>query len=248
MNNQFGGHERIIATNPSVLQGLDAGGTSWKLGGEWQDLPRLPEVCGAEHVPLFTRRGLSTPSEQHARITGLDHDATGIGQRPFLLDAQGCQLSPRLLLVNTWRAVRAYRRLGCVAASATASDLLTGSRASPREGGRPALAKAGGLPSRRRGTACCRATSSAATSSKLPGGRRRHSSARRHRPRHHDLGLGLSAQRVAISAIAQDPGGDPRGRAGRRTGRACPGPRSGDASATTARVYNFDVTRLTVPA
>src|SRR6266478_4435143 len=29
----------------------------------------------------------------------------------------------------------------------------------------PALAKAGGLPSRRRGTACCRATSSAATSS-----------------------------------------------------------------------------------
>jgi hypothetical protein len=27
MNNQFGGHEGMIATNPSVLQGLDAGGT-----------------------------------------------------------------------------------------------------------------------------------------------------------------------------------------------------------------------------
>src|SRR5271155_4689566 len=58
------------------------------LGGEWQDLPSLPEVCGAEHVPLFTRRGLSTPGEQHARIIGLDHHAAGIGQRPFLLDAQ----------------------------------------------------------------------------------------------------------------------------------------------------------------
>jgi hypothetical protein len=30
MNNQFG-HEGMIATNPSVLQGLDAGGTSWSL-------------------------------------------------------------------------------------------------------------------------------------------------------------------------------------------------------------------------
>src|SRR5271166_5092150 len=59
-----------------------------RLGGEWQDLPSLPEVCGAEHVPLFTRRGLSTPGEQHARIIGLDHDATGIEQRPFLLDTQ----------------------------------------------------------------------------------------------------------------------------------------------------------------
>src|SRR5580692_12781792 len=28
------------------------------LGGEWQDLPGLSEVCGAEHVPLFTGRGL----------------------------------------------------------------------------------------------------------------------------------------------------------------------------------------------
>src|ERR1700730_10375740 len=59
------------------------------LGRERQDLPSLPEVCGAEDVPLFTRCGLSTPGEQHARIIGLDHQATGIGQRPFLLDAQG---------------------------------------------------------------------------------------------------------------------------------------------------------------
>src|SRR5215813_4052853 len=32
-----------------------------RLGREWQDLPGLAEVCGAEHVPLFTRRGFSTP-------------------------------------------------------------------------------------------------------------------------------------------------------------------------------------------
>jgi len=31
MNNQFGGHEVMIATNPSVLQGLDAGGPAWTL-------------------------------------------------------------------------------------------------------------------------------------------------------------------------------------------------------------------------
>jgi hypothetical protein len=31
MNNRFSGHESIIATNPSILQALDAGGTSWKL-------------------------------------------------------------------------------------------------------------------------------------------------------------------------------------------------------------------------
>ena len=43
-----------------------------------------------------------------------------------------------------------------------------------------------------------------------------------------NVGLGLSAQRVDVSPIAQDPGGDPGGRAGRRAGQACPGPRSGD--------------------
>ena len=53
----------------------------------------------------------------------------------------------------------------------------------------------------------------------LPGGRHRHSPARRHRRRQHDVGLGLSAQRVDVSPIAQDPGGDPGGRAGRRTGQ-----------------------------
>lgn len=29
INDQFGGHEGMIATNPSVLQGLDACGTRW---------------------------------------------------------------------------------------------------------------------------------------------------------------------------------------------------------------------------
>jgi hypothetical protein len=42
----------------------------------------------------------------------------------------------------------------------------------------------------------------------------RHSPARRHRRRQHDVGLGLPAQRIDISPIAQDPGGG----AGRRTG------------------------------
>src|SRR5208282_91971 len=59
------------------------------LGREGQDLPSLPEICRAQHVPLFPRRGLATPGEQHAGIIGLYHQATGIGQRPFLLDAQG---------------------------------------------------------------------------------------------------------------------------------------------------------------
>jgi amidohydrolase family protein len=97
------------------------------------------------------------------------------------------------------------------------------------------------LPSRRRG-ACPREGGGGMLPSdflppqrraELPGGSHRHSPARRHRPRQHDVGqhdvgLGLSAQRVDISPIAQDPGGDPRGRAGGRTGQACPGPRSGD--------------------
>ena len=48
-----------------------------------------PEIGGAEHVPLFARRGLATPGEQHAGIVGLDRDAAGIGQRPFLPDLQG---------------------------------------------------------------------------------------------------------------------------------------------------------------
>ncbi len=53
----------------------------------------------------------------------------------------------------------------------------------------------------------------------LPGGCHRHSPARRHRRRQHDVGLGLSAQRVDVSAIAQDPGGDPGRGAGQRTGQ-----------------------------
>jgi Amidohydrolase len=51
----------------------------------------------------------------------------------------------------------------------------------------------------------------------LPGGPHRHSPARRHRRRQHDVGLGLPAQRVDLSPIAEDPGGDPGRAAGRRT-------------------------------
>ena len=53
----------------------------------------------------------------------------------------------------------------------------------------------------------------------LSGGRHRHSPARRHRRRQHDVGLGLSAQRVDLSPIAEDPGGNPGRGAGRRTGQ-----------------------------
>src|ERR1700751_3471652 len=58
------------------------------LFGERKDFPSLAEVSSAEDVPLFTGRGLATPSEQHTGIIGLDRHAAGIGQRPFLLDAQ----------------------------------------------------------------------------------------------------------------------------------------------------------------
>src|SRR5689334_14710520 len=54
---------------------------------------------------------------------------------------------------------------------------------------------------------------------KLRGGRHRHSPARRHRRRQHDVGLGLPAQRVDVSPIAQDPDGDSGRGAGRRTGQ-----------------------------
>src|ERR1700730_6735902 len=80
--------KRHNAVSVSGMRGKAPHSRVW-LGGEWQDLPSLPEGCGAEHVPLFTRRGLSTPGVQNARIIGLDHEATGIGQRPFLLDTQG---------------------------------------------------------------------------------------------------------------------------------------------------------------
>jgi len=104
---------------------------------------------------------------------------------------------------------------------------FSGLRACPREGGgRHAPERL--LPPQRR--------------LELPGGRHRHSPAPPFPPplaaacgggsgwgrRQHDVGLGLSAQRVDVSLIAQDPGGNPRGRAGRRAGQACPGPRSGD--------------------
>src|SRR5229473_5897589 len=79
--------KRHNAVGVSRMRGKAPHSGIW-LGGEWQDLPSFPEVCGAEHVPLFTRRGLAAPGEQHARIIGLDHKATGIGQRPFLPDFQ----------------------------------------------------------------------------------------------------------------------------------------------------------------
>jgi hypothetical protein len=54
-----------------------------------------------------------------------------------------------------------------------------------------------------------------------------------------DVGLGLSAQRVDISPIAQDPSRNPGGRAGDEQAKIV-GP-------NTARVYRFDGASLTVP-
>jgi hypothetical protein len=90
------------------------------LGGEGQDLPGLPEVCGAEHVPLFTRRSLSTPGEQHTRIIGLDHHATSIGQRPFLFDAQGAPGVTQIVTDKHFARCAGMRRLSCVTAIVTA--------------------------------------------------------------------------------------------------------------------------------
>ena len=66
--------------------------------------------------------------------------------------------------------------------------------------------------------------------------------------RHSDVGLGLSAQRVDLSQsrkiLAEILEGVPDGE------RAKPAPDHdpGIAGGNTARVYNFDVARLTVPA
>jgi hypothetical protein len=83
---------------------------------------------------------------------------------------------------------------------------------------------------------------------KLPGGRHRHSPARRHRRRQHDVGLGLSAQRIDIFLIAQDPAEILAGVPEDEQAKPAPDHDPGIAGGNTARVYNFDVARLTVPA
>ena len=62
------------------------------------------------------------------------------------------------------------------------------------------------------------------------------------------MGLGLSPRRVDISPIAQDPGGILAGVPDDEQAKPAPDPDPGIASGNTARVYNFDVARLTVPA
>ena len=60
----------------------------------------------------------------------------------------------------------------------------------------------------------------------------------------HDVGLGLSAQRVDLSPIAKILAGVPDDE------QAKPAPDHDPeiAAGNTARVYNFDVVRLTAPA
>ena len=62
------------------------------------------------------------------------------------------------------------------------------------------------------------------------------------------MGLGLSAQRVDVSPIAQDPGGILAGVPDDEQAKPAPDPDPGIAGGNTARVYNFDVARLTAPA
>ena len=95
-----------------------------------------------------------------------------------------------------------------------------GSRACPREGGGPALAKAGDgmLPSdffRRNVVLSFQEDAIGICLRDVIGV---------------DNTMWARIIRTASrrSPIAQDPGGDPGGRAGRRAGQACPGPRSGD--------------------
>jgi hypothetical protein len=77
----------------------------------------------------------------------------------------------------------------------------------------------------------------------------RHSPARRHRPRQHDVGqrgvgLGLSAQRVDVSQSRKILAGVPDD----EQAKPAPDHDPGIAAGNTARVYNFDMARLTVPA
>jgi hypothetical protein len=60
------------------------------------------------------------------------------------------------------------------------------------------------------------------------------------RRRQHDVGRGLSAQRVDVSPIVKDPGGDAR--------RVPEHKQAKIAGGNTARVYNFYVAKLTVTA
>jgi hypothetical protein len=62
------------------------------------------------------------------------------------------------------------------------------------------------------------------------------------------VGLGLSPRRVDISPIAQDPGGILAGVPDDEQAKPAPDPDPGIAGGNTARVYNFDVARLTAPA
>ena len=62
------------------------------------------------------------------------------------------------------------------------------------------------------------------------------------------MGLGLSPRRVDISPIAQDPGGILAGVPDDEQAKPAPDPDPGIAGGNTARVYNFDVARLTAPA
>jgi hypothetical protein len=59
---------------------------------------------------------------------------------------------------------------------------------------------------------------------------------------------GLSAQRVDVSPIAEDTGGDPGRSAGREQAKPAPDHDPGIVGGNTARVYKFDVAQLSVPA
>jgi hypothetical protein len=110
-----------------------------------------------------------------------------------------------------------------------------------------------GLPSRRRGTACSERLLPPQRRIKLPGGRHRHSPARCHRPRQHGLGqhdVGsdyphsestFPQSRKILPEILEGVPDDEQA-------KLAPDHDPGIAAGNTARMYNFDVARLTVPA
>ena len=62
------------------------------------------------------------------------------------------------------------------------------------------------------------------------------------------MGLGLSAQRVDVSPIEENPGGDLAGVPEDDQAKPAPDPDPGIAGGNTAHVYNFDLARLISPA
>src|ERR1700732_5025429 len=147
---------------------------------------------------------------------------------------EGCQLSPRLLLVNTWRAVLAYRRLG---RGAAASDLPVQE---------PALAKAGEgmLPSDffRRNVVLSFQEDAVGIRLRVVIGpdTMMWENMMRDSDYPHSESPFPQSRKILAEILAGVPADE--------QAKPAPDHDPGIAGGNTARVYNFDVARLTVPA